>query len=95
MSGPWADANELELAACQLVWQNQGGMGEPPTEEAKAILAQVRERQMLVEKSAYEMMLRKTREGRWYPRRHMRLALFVFLPIMLVMILASVWLGGR
>jgi hypothetical protein len=89
----WSDASDLEIEACRLAWEKRGGSGDPSPQEAATLLAEVRERQRVIERSAFEMVLRQTREGRRYPRRHQRLALLVMLPILIVIIALSVWLA--
>jgi hypothetical protein len=50
------------------------------TEEQRANLTpEERERLERAEQEALEILNRKMREGRWYPRRHMRFAFFVIL----------------
>lgn len=43
------------------------------------------------EREALEMLRRKMSEGRWYPRRHMQLALFVVLPAFILICALAVW----
>ena len=51
------------------------------------------------EREALEMLRRKMSEGRWYPRRHMQFALFVVLPIFVLVCALAIWalsaLSGR
>ena len=58
-----------------------------------------RERMAAAEREALEMLRRKMSEGRWYPRRHMQFALFVVLPIFVLVCALAIWalsaLSGR
>lgn len=48
----------------------------------------------VAEREALTLLRRKMSEGRWYPRRHMQLALFVVLPIFVGVCALAIWLVG-
>ena len=50
-------------------------------EELDRMTPEVRERLARAEQAALDMLNRRMREGRWYPRRHMRFAYFVIFAI--------------
>jgi hypothetical protein len=53
-------------------------------EELDRLTPEERERLARAEQAALDMFNRRMREGRWYPRRHMRFAFFVIAAIFAV-----------
>ena len=47
------------------------------------------------EQEALRLLNRSMREGRYFPRRHQRFALFVVLPLFMLFIALVIWLFGR
>ena len=78
-----------------IVWEKEGGVGDPSEADQVRILAQIRERAALIEREAVEMGMARMREGRRTPRRHMRVAytfLFIMVAVaLLVYVLGSSW----
>ena len=62
-------------------------------EQRAALTPEQRERLEAGEAKALEMLNRKMREDRWYPRRHMRFALMVILALFALLFLA-ILVGG-
>jgi hypothetical protein len=59
------------------------------------LLGEVREIQARVHAEALELLREKLREGRWYPRRHMRLGLYLIAAIALLLLLLNVFQSVR
>jgi hypothetical protein len=67
-----------ELEAVRIMWRERGELeGEIPEEAAIALLGEVRARRELIERHVVEGLIRRIKEGRRYPRRHMRFVVIV------------------